>query len=483
VANDAGGDMSGALANHAISDGELDRAAAVLGARCGLRFDARTRELLVDGLERAARAAAVSPAELVARLDAATPDALMQTVLRQVTIGETYFFRHPEHFDLLRERIVPELLRERARRTLRAWSAGCAAGEEAYSLAITLSQAAPACDVQVLGTDINKAALATGRRGDYGRWSQRGSARKRLAGYVTALPDGGVRIHQLVKARVRFEYLNLHDACYPSLLTGTQGLDVIFCRNVLVYFFAHAAEAVLARLAGCLVDGGWLIVSALDVTSPPPGLEMVTGVNTFVLRKRPRVRSPRPRHAATNSVAPPATNSVAPPATNSVAPPATDSVAPPATNSVAPPATNSVAPPATNSVAQASADDSGNTPTLRDAKRAADAGDLTLALALGRALTGSRHTPEALHLCALVLAEQGNKSEAHALMAEAVSLDPEYVLGHLSLGLDGDTQHLERVLELVAARRDDELLAGPDPLPVSWVRKVARAGLRNKGTL
>jgi chemotaxis protein methyltransferase CheR len=451
--------MTGALASDVISDGELDRAAAILGARCGLRFDARSRELLVDGLERAARAASVAPAELVARLHDKSPDELMQTVLRQVTIGETYFFRHPEHFELLRDRVVPELLRDRGRRCLRAWSAGCAAGEEAYSIAITLGQAAPGVDVRVLGTDINKAALATARRGEYGKWSQRGRARQRLAGYVSALPDGGVRMHPSVQERVRFDYLNLHDACYPSLLTGTQGLDVIFCRNVLVYFFAQAAEAVLARLGNCLVDGGWLIVSALDVSAPPPGLEMVPDVNTFALRKRsaPRHRRATPARPATVSVAS---------ATNSVAGPS---------------ATVSVAS-ATNSVAQLKPHESTNTPSLRDAKRAADAGDLTLALALGRAVTSGQSTPEALHLCALVLAEQGNRAEAHALMEEAVRVSPGYVLGHLSLGLDGDTQHLERVLELVAARRDDELLAGPDPLPVSWVRKVARAGLRNRGT-
>jgi chemotaxis protein methyltransferase CheR len=436
--------MSGAIAAP-ISDGELARAAAILGSRCGLRFDARTRELLVDGLERAARAASVSPTELVARLHDTTPDELMQAVLRQVTIGETYFFRHPEHFDLLRERIVPELMRDRDRRSLRAWSAGCAAGEEAYSIAIALGEAAPGFDVQVLGTDINKAALATARRGEYGRWSQRGVARTGLAGHTSALPDGGVRINPSVKARVRFDYLNLHDSCYPSLLTGTQGLDVIFCRNVLVYFFPEAAEAVLARLGACLVDGGWLVVSALDVTAPPPGLEMVPNVNTFVLRKRP---SPRARRATP----------------------------------VPRPAPAAVARPAPLTVQTTGTRDLANTPTLRDAKRAADAGDLAVALALGRAVTSERSTPEALHLCALVLAEQGRKAEARALVEQAVSVDPGYVLGHLSLGLDGNTHHLQRVIDLVAARRDDELLAGPDQLPVSWVRKVARAGLRNKGT-
>jgi chemotaxis protein methyltransferase CheR len=451
-----------------IADAELRRVAAVLGARCGLRFDASSRELLVDGLERAARAVSVAPAELTARLHDKTPDELMQTVLRQVTIGETYFFRHPEHFDLLRQRIVPELLRDRDRHSLRAWSAGCAAGEEAYSIAIALGEAAPGFAVQVLGTDINKAALATARRGEYGRWSQRGVARPNLAGHVIALPDGGVRIAPAVKERTRFEYMNLHDACYPSLLTGTQGLDIIFCRNVLVYFFPAAAQAVLKRLAACLVDGGWLVVSALDVSAPPAGLEMVPDVNTFVLRKLPAPRRRRltPLPRATVSVAS---------ATNTVAARATVSVAT-ATNTVAPPVS------ATDSVASAKPPESANTPSLHDAKRAADAGDLPLALALGRAVTSERSTPEALHLCALVLAEQGQKAEARALVEQAVSVDPGYVLGHLSLGLDGNTHHLQRVIDLVAARRDDELLAGPDPLPVSWVRKVARAGLRDKGT-
>ena len=453
----------------------------MLGSRCGLRFDARTRELLVDGLERAARAESLPAAELVARLQTTSPDELMQAVLRQVTIGETYFFRHPEHFSLLRERIVPELMRHRDRRTLRAWSAGCAAGEEAYSIAIALGEAAPGFDVHVLGTDINKSALATARRGEYGRWSQRGIAREALAGYVSALSDGGVCVAPNVKERVRFEYMNLNDPIYPSLLTGTQGLDVIFCRNVLVYFFPEAAQAVLARMASCLVDGGWLVCSALDVVEPPPGLEMVADVNTFVLRKQ--LTPPRPRRATPPMpIMQPVTQPNAQPA-HPTAQSATMMTGSQRLAARTPARGTAAAAGATNSVAVLKPPETANTATLRDAKRAADAGDLDLALALGKTLTGIKRTPEALHLCALVLAEQGHELEAHDFLEQSVSVDPGYVLGHLSLGLDGDMSHLQRVIDLVAARRDDELLPGPDPLPVSWVRKVARAGLRNKGTL
>jgi chemotaxis protein methyltransferase CheR len=463
-----------AAAELELSDAELARAAAVLGARCGLRFDARTRELLVDGLGRAARAEGVPATELVAQLSLHAPDELMQAVLRHVTIGETYFFRHPEHFELVRDRIVPELTGGRAPRPLRAWSAGCAAGEEAYSLAIALADAAPGWDVHVLGTDINRAALAAATRGEYGRWSQRGSAGERLRGHVRPLPDGGVAMSPSVRARVRFDYLNLHDPCFPSLLTGTQGLDLIFCRNVLLYFFAEAAQAVLARLAACLVDGGWLVVSALDVGEPPPGLEPIVHAGTPVLRKRATATSAP--HAGPERLArTPARGTASLPPPSSSLP-----SSPPSLSSSAPSRDmHDVHGSAPNACSARMAPSS--PPLLRDAKRAADAGDLDAALALGRAAVAAERTPEALHLCALVLAERGDHAGARALLEDAVALDPAYVLGHLSLGLDGDAAHLQRVIDLCGARRDDELLPGPDPLPVSWVRKVARAGRRNRG--
>jgi chemotaxis protein methyltransferase CheR len=427
-----------------LSDRDFARASEILGRRCGLRFHGRNRQQLEEGLIRVALAEGGGTADLIDRLERLATDSLLQAVVRQITVGETYFFRHPEHFEILTAHLLPELMKLRpAARTVRAWSAGCASGEEAYSLAMALRRSvATAYDVHVLGTDINKSALETARSGRYGRWSLRGPAKESIVpGYLSQLSDGTVEVTPALRSLVRFGYLNLHDPVYPSLFTGTQGQELIFCRNVLVYFFPEAARQVLGRLAACLVDGGLLVVSAFDLDLAPPELQVVSYAGVSLLRKvRAAVRPPeRPRPLPT------------------------------------PAAAATAAPRRPLAAAEA----------RQRAKEAADRGELADAEVLARQAVELERTPESLHLLALVLGERGEDQEAAALLDEAVALAPDYVLGHLSLGLlerEVDpafyrVKHLRTVLNLVKGRRDEEMLPGPDPLPVSWVRKMANAGL------
>jgi chemotaxis protein methyltransferase CheR len=431
-----------------LSDRDFRRAGELFGARCGLRFHDGNREVLEEGLLRAATMEKNSPTELLTRLEQAPNDALMQAVVRHVTIGETYFFRHPEHFEAVRELVVPQLVNARKEtRLLRAWSAGCASGEEAYSIAMALKAGAgPAYTINVLGTDINKSALETARRGHYGRWSLRG-ALQGLAADVTQAADGTSVVSEAVRKLVRFEYLNLRDPIYPSLLTGTHGLDLIFCRNVLVYFFPEAATATLERMKSCLADGGWLVLSAFDVDLAPSGLEVVHHGNAAILRKQPAARTDAPRAPA-------------------APPPRAVRTTP---SKPMPPPMAAAAFDAARKAERA----------IQEAKAAADAGDLERAVERARQAVGHQRSPEALHLLALVLAERGEHAETITLLRETVQRAPDYVLGHLSLGLKaGGRAHLDKVLALLNGRRDEEMLPGPDPLPVSWVRKMAHAGLK-----
>jgi chemotaxis protein methyltransferase CheR len=393
-----------------------------------LRFDASNRTLLEAGLMRAAEASACDVRELLARLESKDSDALLQLVVRHVTIGETYFFRHPEHFAALRERALPALTANRQPGDkLRAWSAGCANGEEAWSLAMVLAEAWPLGNVEVLGTDINRAALDRARAGRYSRWSLR-SENPMVSRWLDQR-DEQISVAERLRPQVRFNYLNLRDAIYPSLFTGTNQLDVIFCRNVLVYFLPAAAAEVLRRFRDCLSDGGWLVVSALDALDIPDGLERHTHGATLLLRKPA---------APTIRVAP-RTSQAAPP---SRAPVRSD--------------------------------------VLLRAKHAADKHDLDAAIALVEdALAGERSTT-ALHLYALVLGEHGRAAEQARVLQEIIERNPEDVLAHLYLGLASTpgaarTRELQYVGELCNKHRDEELLPGADPLPVAWVRKMAKA--------
>jgi len=407
-------------------DRAVDRAIGLVADLAGLRFDDANRDVLAAGLTRAGRDFPGGAAALVAA--AADGDERARAlVYSAATVGETYFFRHPEHFELIR-RIAPKLAHGGA---LHAWSAGCSTGEESWSLAFALRDVV--ASPSVVGTDLNVAALTVARRGRYGRWSLRG------AGLPAELRvDGGfVDVPPPLRRLVRFTQLNLASEDWSTAL-GEGRFDLILCRNVLVYFSREAASAVMRRLAARLVDGGLLVVSALDVELAPPTVTptVIDGVTVLVRRDaRDRGDASAPAKSAQ---------------------PASDSER---------------ARPAP--------------PPLRDAvdaaRAAADRGDLQTALAAAEALIADTRSPETLHLYALVVGELGRAADAIALLQEAVALDDGYVLGHLGLGLADTldcaarTRHLDRALALVDGAPDDLILGGPDPLPASWVRKLASA--------
>lgn len=178
------------------------------------------------------------------------------------TVGETYFFRQHEHFDLLAELHLPRDGR------LKAWSAGCSSGEEAYSLAGSLRQRfgleSPA--LTVWATDINVKALDAARRAEYGRWSWRdGDTQSAAARQALALDPRS-------KACVHFARHNLLDR--PTF-DEAGDFDLIFCRNVLVYFSPVSAERAVKHLRDALKPGGWLILGNMDLAGAPAGFKRI----------------------------------------------------------------------------------------------------------------------------------------------------------------------------------------------------------------
>lgn len=195
-----------------------------------------------------------------------------EVLAHHLTIGETYFFRDPAVFAALREHILPPLVRARSSapsgpRCLRVWSAGCSTGEEAYSLAITLLEMLPKpqdWQLTILASDINVQALARARQGVYSDWSFRNASPDFKARYFTRTGEGRYRIDPQVQAMVSFVPLNLARDVYPAIQTNTTGMDIVFCRNVLMYLRDDQAAAAIERLAGCLAAGGWLAVSPVE---------------------------------------------------------------------------------------------------------------------------------------------------------------------------------------------------------------------------
>ncbi|AKT39698.1 CheR family methyltransferase [Chondromyces crocatus] len=208
------------------------------------------------------------PMQLLQRLVAREPTA-QQALASALTVGETYFFRHPEHFQLVRELALPEALRRRPAGQARLWSAGCATGEEAYSLALValeLLGSAARARVEVLATDLSPTALARARAGRYGPWSFRGVSEEVQRRWFIQ-EDALRRVAPEAQALVRFEPLNLADAVRPSA-PWPADVDVVFCRNVLIYLDEKVRAAFFLRMAAALSLGGWLVLAPSD---PVPG--------------------------------------------------------------------------------------------------------------------------------------------------------------------------------------------------------------------
>jgi len=265
--------------------------ARFVAARCGLALDRRVSDVEKAIDEGMARAKAVDLSSYLERLrsDDETFDALVD----ELTIGETYFFRETAHFDVVRRLVIP-WLRESARdRMIRVWSAGCSSGEEPYSLAILFEQEELADRLHLVATDISHRALAAARIGRYRSWALRGLDATSIARYFRR-ESGSFVLDERIRRRVELRHQNLALPGYPSTSSDLYEMDLIFCRNVLLYFDAENVAKVARRLRDSLAPGGWLLTASTD-----PLLEDCEGHATelgegYVCYRRRRPSSLRP---------------------------------------------------------------------------------------------------------------------------------------------------------------------------------------------
>lgn len=186
--------------------------------------------------------------------------------LERITINVSELFRNPERFAELRERFLPELLAGAApaggRPQLKTWSAGCAAGEEPYSLAILLAENVPGQDLPVLATDIDAEVLKEAEAGRYPAARLKNVPLDLRRRYFTQEGDF-FTVRPSLRARVRFQRHDLLRDPYP------QGLDLILCRNVVIYFTEEAKETLYLRFAQALRPGGILFTGATEQIFQP----------------------------------------------------------------------------------------------------------------------------------------------------------------------------------------------------------------------
>lgn len=465
----------------------LERAAALVRQRTGLVFGDPRRSAFEAGLAAAMRRASVQdPVLYLARL-AATPS-LLDDLVGEITIGETYFFREPRQFAVIREEILPALLSGRPPgRPLRFWSAGCASGEEPYSLAILVRELGLGGAVHIVGTDLSRAALAKAVRGRYTRWSLRGVAEDVVHTYFTQAGNH-FELAPAVRAAADFRYLNLADDTYPSLSTGVWGMDLIICRNVLIYFDAETVARVARRLIDSLSEDGWLLLGASDpmLTDLAPCEVVVTGAG-LAYRRAAVGRLGLPTAAAQPPVEPFAPPVAEPPPLPAETGEREHHAADDAEAAVRCYATRDYARAVEYAERVVRRNGSEATPWIVLVRAHANRGDLAAAgRACATALERHAGSAELHYLHAVLLSEAERVADAAAAARRALYLDRSLVVAHLALGgalgrlgdTDGARRAFRNAERLLVAMSPETVVPASDGEPAGRLVEIARVQMR-----
>lgn len=242
-------DSAGRVREFGFEEQDFEAIRALVKTSTGINLTAQKRELVYGRLAVRLRSLGLRSFREYRQLVAA--DAAEQVRLcNAITTNLTAFFREPHHFEHLRNQVLPAYRDRAARRRLRIWSAGCSTGEEAYSVAMTVLENltdASVQDVRILATDVDSDVLATAATGQYALERMKGVSDGRIRRFFTEQKDRG-RISFLVRPEVRalvtFKQLNLMQA-----LPMRGPLDVIFCRNTVIYFDKDTQRELFSRIA------------------------------------------------------------------------------------------------------------------------------------------------------------------------------------------------------------------------------------------
>jgi chemotaxis protein methyltransferase CheR len=448
--------------------------AELVEARAGLRFvDGRRAELATKATRAFVESNSLSWTDYCTRLGAPDGTPLLDHLLEALVVGETYFFRHRSYFDALEREVLPELIaRRRETHQLRFWCAGCATGEEAYSLVIALRGLLPGVDrwqIRTLATDLSRAFLARAEEGVYGEWSFRETDEAFKA--ANFLREGRrFRLRPELRRLVRFRRHNLVEDNDLSLVDDTANLDLILCRNVLIYLAPEAARRVVARLWAALVPGGYLVLGPSD---PLPGLlqgfQMRAGGDAILYRRAESDEFERPTRALDPLPGPGQTTITATPSRAGEP------------SARAPVATSAAREPPS----EPHADDADWLVLWRAARAHADEGRLDEAIArCQEAISRAQHRAEPYYLLGALRQAQGADAAATVAWRQALYVDRGFVPAHLALAAvhrragrpDQARRMLVRGQRVLAGRAAEELVLPDEGMTVGRLRDaLARA--------
>ena len=265
---------------------DVVRFRTVLGARLGWLFGDEDLPQLAGALTRRTGLRGLDSGAYLHRLETGRWGDELVALAEDLTITETYFFRHSEQLRALRDEVLPRRLAARsAERVLRLLSVGCSSGEEAYTLGIVAREAQPdpAWIIDVLGLDANPAVLRRACAARYSGWSLRETSDRVRQRWFRA-HDGEYDVDPEIRASVRFRRYNVADD-EPALWQPGQ-YDVVFCRNLLMYLAPATQAALIRRMTGALAPGGFLFLGHTDsLGGRPEGLEPTHSHRAFYYRR------------------------------------------------------------------------------------------------------------------------------------------------------------------------------------------------------
>lgn len=382
----------------------------------------------------------------------------VDALVAELTIGETFFFRHREMFDALQTVVLPERIEaNRFGRQLRIWSAGCATGAEPFSVSILLrrhlAELVSGWELTILGTDINRQFLARARSARFDEWALRATPED-VRRACFALVDGSWSLHPSYREGVFFQYHNLVTDPAPSVVNNLMAFDVILCRNVSIYFSPDVVQRLVHRFHECLVPGGWLLVGHAE-----PNLETFRDFRTVnspgaVLYRREHERAP----VQAVLWQPPDLSAL-------------DSTSPASTFSPDPPSP---------SLPPAIAEEMATIRHLADTGKWAQAESLCNDLVARSPLVAGAHFYRGL-----VLEQRGDHAAAEQALRRAIYLDRRFVLAHYYLGLlaqkRGDylqaSRSFRNAIRLLSPVPDAHIYAEGEGITAGELRRLAEMSL------
>jgi chemotaxis protein methyltransferase CheR len=271
-----------------LSEHELSEIRMLIEERTSIRFDeSRERFLSTRVREHMTRKGQARGSDLLRSI--LKNNFEFQELLESLLTQETSFFRYPGVFEVFEKRILPELHVKKFwknPRSLRVWSAGCATGEEPYSIAMSIADAlsfSDTWDVEILATDIGRNALAVAERGTYSGRSISSVADRQLSAYFQP-GEGGQEVRPRLRKMVRFVHMNLNNTVYVGKM------DVIFCMNVLIYFSEERRRELVQHFYSALEPGGYLFLGHSESISKMPVKFQAIVLNDCILYRKPTAR-------------------------------------------------------------------------------------------------------------------------------------------------------------------------------------------------